>query len=95
MSERRYARLQGGKALPLPLEFCSNEFNLPGNFKELVPGELYACYDETTRTGAIWRRLPVNFWLIYQPCLRDDFFSRLCENAKELYLQDHGAAVEI
>jgi hypothetical protein len=81
LPDREYLLLPDGKLITLPLCFCPLEFQLPGNWKALIDGRMYACYDETTRTGAIWRASPVSHWIIMQPCLREDFFNRLCPNA--------------
>lgn len=80
---RQHLDIGGGKLLPLPLSFCSLEFKLPGNSVTLVAEKMYACFDETTRTGAIWRSEPDPHWVLFQPCLRTDFFERICRECKD------------
>lgn len=77
--ERVYLDLgKGREVLPLPLRFDPHEFKFPGNSKELIPGLMWAVYDATSRTGAIWRARPRPHWMLIQPCLRADFFDRIC-----------------
>jgi hypothetical protein len=68
-----------GERLPLPANFDAAEFLLPCNSAEVKinTGYVYAVYDETTQTGAIWASSPHPRWTMFQPILRDDFFLEL------------------
>jgi hypothetical protein len=82
---RLYLALPGGRALPLPYQWRAQEFALDGNLQELAGGKVIALYDETTRTGALYFGLTAEpFWMIWQPCLRADFFERLVPAQLEL-----------
>jgi hypothetical protein len=75
MTNRHFIELPNERTLPLPLTWCANEFSLPGNVEIHEGGRVVAVYDESTRTAAIWTDFPAPCWTIWQPMLREFFFS--------------------
>lgn len=76
-NSRIYLLLDNERKVPLPLAWRPEEFLLPGNFESHANGKVFGIYDDTTRTAAVYNGLTASpYWQIYQPCLREDFFSR-------------------
>ncbi|MFC3715590.1 hypothetical protein ACFONC_05445 [Luteimonas soli] len=70
-NERIYLVLPDERKLPLPFFYRAEEFALPGNMEIHDGGEMFALYDELTRTGAIYSG---ESWTMWQPVTRAQFF---------------------
>ena len=75
-NERVYLVLPDGCKLPLPFHYRVEEFALPGNLEIHNDGQVYALYDESTRTGAILSGRKGGTWTIWQPVTREQFFGQ-------------------
>lgn len=79
---RTYLSLPDGRKLPLPFHYHANEFALPGNLESYANGRVFACYDDSTRTGAIYDGIgAIPYWTLIQPTTRDEFFGVQVPNA--------------
>lgn len=68
---------KNGDTLMLPLRWKYEEFVLPGNCVEMFDGKFIVCYDEESRTGAIWTSFPRGHWIMLTPFGRDEFFKQM------------------
>ncbi len=74
-NSRVFLVLPDRRKLPLPFNYRSEEFGLPGNMQSLAGGKLLAFYDDSTRTGAIYDGLGATpCWRLIQPTTRQIFF---------------------
>lgn len=80
-NQRTYLVLPDGRKLPLPYHFRKDEFALPGNTLILEEGRIFALYDESTRTGAIYDGVAtLPHWRLVQPVTREMFFDHVVPN---------------
>lgn len=87
--------LDDGRTLRLPIPVDNAELALPGNALEVQPGVVIACYDGQSRTGLLWSALPSPYWTLIQPCLREDFFSRIVPDFAEVVAKQDGAGKQV
>lgn len=74
-NERIYLVLPDERKLPLPFHFRPEEFALPGNLQIFDDEQLFALYDDSTRTGALFNGSEQGgAWTIWQPVTRQQFF---------------------
>lgn len=74
-NSRTYLELPDGRKLPLPFHYRPSEFALPGNMETYADGRVFALYDDTTRTGAIYDGVGlIPYWTLIQPTTRAEFY---------------------